>query len=86
MENTCDKSSAHLHCALRTEFLAAEATNTSLAVDFRLFIFNHDSISGANITADATADAHTLYKTGLSTENSTYKATKNSFYKALTIT
>ena len=58
----------HLHRALRAELLTAEAAYTRLAVDFCfLVLVYHNSLCGADVSADAAAYAKVLFKRGTGT-------------------
>ena len=58
MEELSYRRSVYLHSALRTKLLTAEAAYARAPIDFRLFIFYFYCLCGADITADAAADAH----------------------------
>ena len=58
----------HHHGALGAKFLTAKATDAFLAVDHRLFVFDHDGRGGADVFAKAASHAVTLAKSGLRAE------------------
>ena len=56
-EESCDQRAADLHCADRTEFLTAKASDAIGATDRRLIVFHHDGLGGADLGAFFASDA-----------------------------
>ena len=54
----------HLHCAYRTKFLTAEASDTQRSIYFRLAVFYNDSLGGAYSSALVATDAKLTLKLG----------------------
>ena len=70
VKKLCDKASVHLHCALGTEFLAAEAADTVTPLYDRLLLFvNNDGFCRANVGTHAAADALIALYNRLSPQN-----------------
>ena len=57
IEKACDGRPPDAHCALRTEFLTAEAVDAAPAVDVRPAVCDRNGMGRADIAAHAAADA-----------------------------